>query len=168
MILALFTLALSPVAPARCDAGARATGARSLRGVSAALQPALAAQVLTRACTFAAPLQQALQDLTVAPKDQIPAIDRRTVSAAQAAWNAACPGGLEILSKGLALPVAQGHDEVFSGCAADRLGFATPAEFGSATGSLALPILVAYGLAEENINPVVVHDLAAALAGVPL
>lgn len=162
----LFGLGLSPAALAKCDPDALAEGARSLAQAAPTSRAGLAALSLARACTFPAPLQQSLQEVNATPRDRIAALDRRTVAAVQDLWAGACPGGLAVLSSALTKPPAEGHALVFQGCAADRLGFASAEEFGAATGSLALPILVGWQLAVENINPAHSRDLVRALAGV--
>ena len=156
----------APRAAARCDATALADGVAQVRAGSPSSQVGLSALALSRACTFAAPIQQSLIEVQTAPRDRLAAIDRRTVTAAQDAWNLACPGGLDALAAALPKGPAEAHALVYERCAADRLGFATAAEFGAATGSLALPILVGYQLHAENQNPDHVRVLVQALAGV--
>ncbi len=168
-LAALIALGLMPsLAHARCSADALAQGAQSLKSASPASQPGLAAQTLARACTFPAPVQQSLMELPTAPAEKLPAIDRRTVAGAQELWGQACPGGLSALSEALSKPAPDGHAMIYASCGLDRFGVSSADEFKGATGSLALPVLVAWQLSVESHNPVVVRDLSRALAGLPV
>ena len=162
----LGVLLLPSLAHARCAADALAQGAQSLKSAAPSATTALAAQTLSRACTFPAPVQQTLLELPTAPQDKLAAMDRRTVTGAQELWSQACPGGLSALSTALSKPGPDGRGELYAACALDRFGVASPDEFKAATGSLTLPVLVAWQLSVENHNPVVVRDLSRALAGI--
>ena len=156
---------LPSAAAARCPRPALEEGRATLRSMRPELQAGAAAQVLARACTWPAGVQQSLQVLPTTPADKLNTIDRQMAASAPDVWAAACPGGLDTVANAVTLGPTQGHALVHEACAVEELGVGTRDEYAGARGSMLLPVIVAWTLHQEGHNPDLVRDYARALAG---
>lgn len=164
-LLPALALLAPRLAAAKCDAEKLLEGQRNLATIDVALQPRLAAQTLARACTWPAPVQTALQEVQMAGAAQLTALDRKLGASAPDLWKSACPGGLPTLQAALPLAAPAAHARVWEECQVGRFNLGTAAEFGAAPGSLTLPVVVAWQLSQEGVDPGLVRDLGRAIAG---
>ena len=165
LLSALLLCWMPRLAAAKCDTDKLLEGQRNLASVDVALHTRLAAQTLVRACAWPAPVQTALQEIQSARPDQLMALDRKLGSTAADLWKSACPGGLSTLQGALAQPWPDAHARVWEECQFSRFNLSTAAEFSAAPGSLTLPVVVAWSLSQDNVDPGLVRDLTRALAG---